>query len=638
MNILFLAARDSSNFAGIKMIKEFMSRGHQVYVYDKTLDEVNIRMFRKCGIEVKYFDELTDEVVDSCDIMFAHTTYTGDAKIRNKMYTFFFNHIFVYGHENNSDFVFVQSDDKYNAFPNKVVMKIGSPKLDRVYEEEIPSEKSNRILFIETGHYPFGKKGREQVARLILKICMEFQDYTITVKPRYLPTDTRKLTRRNTDHIYGYVNEMCNNSLPPNLELLYEHYDLEEMIYQSHSVVCYASSSYLEAASSGRGVIYVEGIDSVECIGDRKNKYWKAFTEYIEDSGIAVPYDEVTNYLPNGILCKEEHLDKALYSKEKVTEKIVEVTEYVWNNFLSKGIYPKPGHYEYNNYLEELKADLDLTKDKLIVNNKFDVLVYNCQRQEQAIGADLDFTGIYQLLEDWKATGYIEREELKALAKDLGKHLNLHILEHAALLMHNKIDQTILIKALFDSENPNAIIALHSSSLLAKDAYCYYMGLYYCSLNEHEKGLKLIDEYFEYVKRSSFDETFLYYSETLLSAFNCAFVSCAVRGDKAGEIRYLKTMNSLAEEYLYDVLNYDMRCARICYKKKLNAEVWILVENWLNRKKDGIQLYRVLELDVEAYLYKAEIAKMNGDIMGSEAFEAKKKHTEEEMIKLITSI
>lgn len=635
MKILFLAARDSSNFAGIKMIKEFMSRGHRVEVYNKSLDDVNIRMFKKNGIEVNYFDELTDEVVNSCDIMFAHTTYTGDSKIRNKIYTFFFNHIFVYGHENNSDFVFVQNEDRYNPFPNKVVMKVGSPKMDRVYDHTVPAEASKRILFIETGHYPFGRKGREQVARLILKICKEFPDYTITVKPRYLPTDTKKLTRRNTDHIYGYLHEMCEKQLPDNLELLYEHYDLEELIYQSHSIVCYASSSYLEAAFSGRGVIYVDGIDSVECIGDRKNKYWKAFNEFIEDTGIVVPYDEVTKYLPDGILCRKEHLEKALYSKENVTEKIVEVTEYVWNHFLSKGLYPKPGHYEYNSYTEELKEDYSLTKDKLIHNNKYDVLVYNCQKQEQAIGADIDFSEIYQMLKHWKETGYIVQKDMKALTVELEEHLNKHILKHAKLLMHNKIDQTILIQTFYEEKDYAAISALNDDGLLAQDAYCYYMGQHYCSIKEHETGLRLIDQYFDFVRHTSFDESFLYYSDSLLSAFQCAFVSCAERGDSAGEQKYLSMMHSLAEEYSYDVLNYDIRCARVCYKKKLYDAVWMLVENWLHREKDGIQAYRVLELNAEAFGYKSEIANRNGDITGSEEFDRSRREAEEEIHNLI---
>lgn len=618
MNVLVIAARDSANFALVKIVKELERRGHKVYVYDKSLDTVNIRMFKKNDIKVHYFAQITDEVIDRCDVMFCHTTYVGDNRIRKKLYTFFFNHIFVYGHENNSDFVFTQCDDPYNTFPNKVVMKVGSPKFDSEHKNNIPAKDSRMILFIETGHFPFGKEGRLQVAKLILDICRKCPDYTVTVKPRFLPGDTKKLTRRNTDHIYQYIYELCQNSIPANLNLLYEHLALDELIYQSHSIVCYSSSAYLEASLSKRGVLYVDGIKSFDAIGDRQNKYWKAFNEFIADTNIVVPYGDALSYLPDGIVCSDMHLDKALYSKDNIAPKIVNVMEHIWENYLSRGLYPKIGSYEYDTYIDCMEPDFNITKKELVNNNKYDILVYDCQKVFQSIGANLSFNKIYEVIDEWKGNQKLANSTINELREELANKINKHIVYNADLLLENKIDQAILIKAYYELYQYERIENMKTLYLLAEDAYCFYMGKLYCDKNKSD-GLLLIDTYFQYVKATTYEECEIYYPKSLLEAFLSAFLYCA-RNSKEEEQRYIDIMEELSAKYKYDVFNYDIRCLRVCYRERFYEEVLLLANNWLNRNKDGIQPYRQLELNAEAYMYIAKIYKSKGQADKSQEY------------------
>lgn len=635
MRVLMVAARDSTNFAMSKLAKELKNRGHEVLIYDKNLDNINVRMFQKLGLTVNYYDELTEEIVNGCDIMFAHTTYIRDKKIKKKLYTFFFNHIFVYGHENASDFVFTQCDDPYNTFPNKVVMKIGSPKLDHVFQEIVPAKESKRILFIETGHFPFGERGRTQVAQLILDMCKKCPDYTITVKPRFMLEDTKNVTRKNTDHIYKYIDKMCDGKIPPNLELLHKHYSLEEFIYQSHSIVCYGTSSYLEASLSGRGVIYIPDIESMDAVGDRQNKYWKAFNEFIKDTGVLVPYDNVLDYLPDGIPCSEKHLNKAIYSRENVVPKIVDVVEYVWNTFLSKGQYLANGHYEYNTYVDELRCDKDLTEQKLIENNTYDVLTYDIQKAMQALGADLSFEKVYNVLNEWKETMDFSEREKSALRKKLDEVISNYIVDNHEFLMENKIDQSILIQKYYELGKYDEIEKMNCDSLLAKDAYYYFMGMHYCDWLD-SRGPEYIAKYTSFLKKISFEESEIYMPEQLIKAFNSVYIYYCRMNDLAQQKMCIEQMEELAEKYQYNVLNYEMRCARLCQKQNLLEGVKLLAKHWLKRDHSGFQKYRELELNAEAYKLLANIYGLDGDAVRAEECDKNAKRSHAEKIALIS--
>lgn len=629
MRILMIAARDSTNFAMSKIAKEFEKRGHEVLIYDKNLNSVNIRMFAQMGLKVHYYDELTDEIVNSCDIMFAHTTYVRDRKISKKLYTFFFNHIFVYGHENASDFVFTQCDDPYNTFPNKVVMKIGSPKMDRGHSELIPADESKRILFIETGHFPFGKKGRMQVAKLILAICEKCKDYTITVKPCFLLEDTKCVTRKNIDHIYRYLYKLCENKLPDNLELLMEHHDLDEYIYQSHSIVCYGSSSYLEASLSGRGVLYVDGIESLDAIGDRQNKYWKAFREFIEDSGIVVPYDKALDYLPDGILCSEKHLSKVLYSKEDTVPRMVDVVEHIWNQYLSKGIYPAVGHYEYNDYQKNMKCDPSMTAQRLEENNVYDVLCYEIQKADQSTGAEISFDTLKKQIRVWKNNRKLNEENKKSLIKKLDQMIQENYVVHKEEMMKNKIDQSILMKAYNKLKLFGDLERLYSENLLAKDAFYYYMGRHYCNQDD-ERGVEYWEKYINFLKNTTFEESDIYFTEAIIDYFNCLYLYYSRQENVERQKECLKQVDELSYVYQYIVVNYDVRCARLCKKAGLDDAMELLIHHWFEREHSEIQRYRELEINAEVYGFLAELYEKRG--LSNEALkareESKKNHKE----------
>ena len=566
MKVLFILAKDSANFSSSKLIAAFLKAGHEVEAYGKFFEDVNIYMFKDSGIDIKPYDDLKDERVAECDIIFAHTVYMGDSKITTKKYTFFFNHIFMYGHENNSDFVFTQCDDPYNEFSNKVVMKVGSPKFDRIVEDECPAKDSKDILFIETGHFPFGKEGRVQLATLLLKMAKSQPTYRFVVKPRFLPNDVKNTTRKNSDHLYNYILDLCDGELPKNLVLLQEYISLEELIYKSHSIICYASSSYLEAALSGRGLVIIDGIQSREANSERKEKYWKAFNQFMHQSGCVVPYDKVLDYLPDGIICDEKHLEEAVYYRGNTAERIVEVVEYVWDAFLSKGRIPARGKYEYNTYKEMLKEDSCLTLQALQEDNVYDVLVYEIQRKERAVNADVSFADAYEQLTQWKATGELLKVEQSELINQLQVIIHKIFVANQSKLFGDRIDEAILLRSMDFLGMEEEILKFKEEKFVSKEAFAFYSGKHQYLRKQFDAVPSLMHDYLSYVKETKFNESFLCHAGPTKAAFRMALISLVYLQREEDINQFVDIMKAIENNKLWALGDYKKDCISYCNK------------------------------------------------------------------------
>ncbi len=507
MNILFLSSKDSTNFAMSKIIKAFVDKGHNVIAYTKYTDKHNIRQIEQFNIKVHHISEMTEETVDKCDIAFVHTMYKGNPMLLRKKYLFFFNHIFMYGHNNMSDFMFVQCNDPYRKYENKVVFKIGSPKYDRIYKTDISTEESKQILFIETGHFPFGEKGRRQVSKMLLDICANNKDYRIVVKPRFFPND-KNMTRRNTDHIYKYIYDLCDNNLPDNLTLLYKHIDLEQEIYKSHSIVCYGTSAYLEAALSGRGLVVVKGIESNEIYDDRKEKYWKYLYDFIEDSGCVVDIDKVNEYLPDGIKCSEKHLKKAVAHIGNTSERIVEIVEYVWENFLSNGLYPMPGEYDYSDYKERLIPKYSIDTNQLVENKIINSLETLIHLMEAQISVYIDWQELYSIINTWKNDKKLKMDDFDGLMNTFNGYIHSLIVKNKNLLLNDYLDSLVLLRSLDNRHMYDKIEHLENVLPHAK-ASDFYFGKAAFMKSDYKKSMDYFMTYFKYIKNMSYDESFL---------------------------------------------------------------------------------------------------------------------------------
>lgn len=183
----------------------------------------------------------------------------------------------VYG-----DIIFVNglmNAERINPALSVRIHGIGSLKADYSMVEQSPLWSSfeqtpeKKILFIESGHYPFGEKGRMILAEWFCKAVIDNKDYAFIVKPRYLPQEVNLGKHRNKDHLYNYIYNFFGNTLPPNLIMLTTYVDLSELIKGSDMILSVYSSSHAEAAINGKQIINITGIPSVENADFRRNRF-----------------------------------------------------------------------------------------------------------------------------------------------------------------------------------------------------------------------------------------------------------------------------------------------------------------------------------------------------------------------------
>lgn len=473
-------------------------------------DEYNLlRMFYDNGIKVKKSYEFSNAIVEKFDIIFAASASMFSKDLYDvKKYIFTFtNNIFL---ENGcgEDFEFCSIDkinNKYKKNYKNVRMAIGNPVYDNLKRT---TSNNNQILFIESGHYPYGSESRIELSKTILNICKEFPSYKLVIKPRFLPGDN--MVHINKGHLYKYILKECNGNLPENLIMLTEHLDLEELINKSKTVISLCTSAYIEPIIADKGLIVLEGLKSEES-RDIRYKIINDNYNRIRKSGCVVNYKDVCNYLPEGIKCNENYYKEKVFSTGNISDKIVEVIEYVYDVFLSKGKFPKIKMYTYNNFKAQIKEDRNINWEKIERNRARNaILVWIFAKFIREITIDLYIMdGKEQFLEELEKLflekNFCSKTRWEYYEKSLDLLRGLFI-KNSSKLMNDKIDQAILLEAMFHKGKINEIINM-KEKVLCKEYYLYIEGVYNFSNERYEDSIRCFEKYFNVVSNKDFEET-----------------------------------------------------------------------------------------------------------------------------------
>ncbi len=497
MNILVIASADATNLSIENIIKEFVRRNHKVEVYGMFDDYKSNRMFINMELPVHQINELTTDIIAKYDIAFCGTDAMRVLRWAD-IYVFNYNFIFINRWPSEgSDFMFTICKERFSPMRMEEdcsVMPIGDPKGD--FLEKKSDKNFQKILYIDAGHFPFGKKGKYQIANMLLDICNNFPEYEIVVKPRWLRADTN-ITHRST-HLYLIIDELTGGNVPNNLKLLDRHLDLAELIDDSICVITTSYSTYLDVALRGKNVLIVGGLDSEEQYEMRKNVTMREMTELAANTGCLVNYKEIIQYLPKGLPCKKEHLDKLLAYQTDVSERIVNAVEWIYEHFIKYGRFPKIKKYDYETYQQEMVADESLNwemlKRKRIKNG-----ILNSTRCFDWIDANLNYSNYYEKLNEKYMEVQVCDEGYIDLYRSMENIKNEIIIAEYELLMNDSINQSLLFKAFYEMGLYDCIENMNSEYVLAQCPYNYYMGLIREKQNASESSLKYLCSYLEEV-------------------------------------------------------------------------------------------------------------------------------------------
>lgn len=504
MKVLVILHRDVYNIPTYHIVKEMLNRKYEIDFYAVFMNHNHLRMFDDLKINIQNISKMTTDVIDQYDFVYSAIGLRGIPQIFDiKKYIFSFSTAYMDDIINYGDYTFTQRDfgihlqdyyyaiDINNEIKSKPGLVVGNPKFDFDYSK-LNKIDDRKILFIDAGHFPFGKNGKMEEAKMLLDIAKKFPEYQIVIKPRFLPEDSN-VTHRNKVHLYNCINEVADNNIPSNLHCLYQHVDLEELVRTSRLVITPdLTTSYLDIVRYDKAGLIATGLPSEYTLTHNKD-HIKRFKNIEQRSGLCVYYKDICNYIPQGKKCNKEHIIEMGLDKRNVSMRIVDTMEKLYRDYISKNRYPS------------LDGDSCISFEKVMsfryIRALFGIYEFYESRMESLDLTDID----NQLREYYKTETLITYEEYKKLQSEITNKVNQKIMEEKELFLEDEINRGSYVQALYAS---NSLDKCHDKRLQKDALYYYFWGKYFSNIKkEYKKGIEYMQKYFELTEKNDYEKT-----------------------------------------------------------------------------------------------------------------------------------
>lgn len=506
MKVLLLLGTDAANLHIVHICKELIHRRHEVVAYSVFSNESSDYAFKGMNIPIIPYKKLTPKIASTFDVALC-----GDGGMAQMdhfhLYTFVYTLAIDERVTNGADFLFNYCTNRRPHYAlNCASMAIGNPKNDGMIFCNTNREERKQILYVDSGHIPFGRRGKEQIAECLLKICAAFPEYQLVIKPRWLRDTNTNFTHKNTDHIYTIIEEKCNGSVPANLCMLQEHIDLHQLIEESTSVITLYSSVIMDVLSHNKGLIILTGYDCEDQIDFRTSDFHRK-EQFWGQSGCLVSIDKVVEYLPAGIKSDGVFLRKILPDITGASARAVDVMEFIQENYLIKKCFPAVKEYYYHNYKAEMSQDATLNWNKLDCMRLENMGRFQIATLMDKLSVQLDFTKCYeQICIDSK-----EKHNFYDFRRNCTEHLFDCLIENKMLLHKTAIDESLLLQALYERGYETEILSISLNQVLAVSALHYYLGMIY---SKKENEMLALYHFYEFLNEYNRRNYAVYPQET----------------------------------------------------------------------------------------------------------------------------
>lgn len=350
---------------------------------------------------------------------------------------------------------------------------IGTNKSSGVWKNE--KQYHTKVLYIESGHYPFGEMGRTILAKALARIVIENPECEFVVKPRFLLGEAQTASHRNEDYLYYYVKSCFDGLFPANLSWLNDYYSLDVLISEADVVIHTYSSAHSQAALLGKRIINLIDIPSLETADFRSNRF-----------------DQIKNIIDlAGNNVSVNRLNDCIKNSKKATEKYVENLG---------GNYNKPQH-DIENYISS-NSDIDFVNRRIKrMRGFFYYLICNCENRFdnysfflKKMNYDLEFID----LESFKTSDFIMYAANKVTEYELE-----YIESNWGKICGNVFDRAYALRVLYDSKNILEMKRMLDDSYddcPIDSSYYFYMSVYYMEANEKSKAKMYAKKYVENIK------------------------------------------------------------------------------------------------------------------------------------------
>ena len=322
MTVLFLATFDSMNYPLAALAKELSTRGHHVIVISqRPNDVVNNAMFAEAAINVLPVNSLDDGAFDYIDLVVttplkpkAYYRIFESIRMRNTL-TFAFSSLFSsVAMRPYPDFVLTLGESKHDEFEENHLqyscIATGNPQYDVLLPLRRTSDHPiRRVLVAEQGGYPYGEKGKQQLADTLVRLAKSNPEIEITVKPRYIPNTTGRTTHNVSEHVYDFLHEV-----PENLILLNYPTILEDILPSFDALITLWSTAYLDALMLDIPLLLLRGFDSHDVFDVRAKRVERAYN-HLEGTGCLYHYNEVEDLTEVLSLIDQDYADYEVYRR-----------------------------------------------------------------------------------------------------------------------------------------------------------------------------------------------------------------------------------------------------------------------------------------------------------------------------------
>ncbi len=518
LNVLFISAFDSTNYVFVNLIKDLTARGHRctVVVKDKE-DAINNKMYKQEKIPFIEIEEFDMKLVGIYDFVFSaplkydcYKTLYKKLNSANK-YIITFASLFssiVMGV--NPDLALSIGKSKFDEFEENGLrynqIAIGNPQYDklvRLKKNTIQKDRSKiqKVIMIEQGAYPYGKKGKSQLANVLCQMARNNPDITFTVKPRYLPSEKGKQLHVISEHLYDFIEEK-----PDNLILLTEPVVLEDIIQDFDAAMTTWSTAYLDAAILGLPIIMIDGLDSIDVFNVRKQRIQAAY-DRLTYSGCVVHYETLyQNPLPFKMV-DEDYLCEEIYDPyNPCVPRILELLEFLYLKLIITDKRWKNIHqFEFIDFFDQFENIplIDINSNEYKCRKRLfsesNKILQKFIFENRCMGQVMDINRIKQIWE-YPVNNSTSKEEISSAIKQL-----LQITEeiktefftnHFDMVCQDRILQDYYFQWLFMNNKYHEILN-YNDILICPESLYFYRAVILYKKHLYKRGTKYIVMFFQ---------------------------------------------------------------------------------------------------------------------------------------------
>ena len=431
MKILFVSGYDSMNYTLAECAKEAIRRGHEAIVIVKdAADLANCGMYERRSIAPVSLSDFDYSLLDGTDIVFTapvkpyYYKELFDEIHKRRLFICAFAALFssVVMRE-YPDLVFCLGDAKAQEFDRYALkyscVSIGNPQYDALLDHRRKRNDDpgsiRRVLIVDQGGYPYGKDGKEELAKTLKAIARNDPERIYEIKQRYNGKKAFSATHEIPESLAEHMTD-----LPENLRFLETDKELEELLPGYDAMITTWSTAFIDAIVMNIPLVLISGLPSEDRFDVRRQRIEEAY-EDLKGTGCLRDYRSLRQGRIIFSYADEEYKKRLLYdASPKSAPRVLDAAQTVFEKVIGRGLrINEVIRTDYEGFISGLGAIDTVRADDpdYILKRKY-LIGFNDEMQEwvyinRCMGNVLDLSALKKFYEPGKEASDLKLKQAK---------------------------------------------------------------------------------------------------------------------------------------------------------------------------------------------------------------------------------